>query len=274
MRIAITGASGYVGSRLCQRLEREGHEILRLSRRPCEGTWVPFSLSSSPTDLPLSTIDVLIHAAYDFTSLDWDMTVETNVNPSIKLLQASRKAGVKQILFISSMSSFEGCRSVYGRAKFMIERAALSIGCIVLRPGLVWGNEAGGVMGALERALFLSPVLPYPSGSGGLPQYLVHEEDLTDTITEILSTDQKSDVISIAQPTPVTLHTVLETIAFRHGKRRFFIPIPWQIPWVALQVAERIGITLSFRSDSLLGLAYGNRTTDTTFFTGDFRTFS
>src|ERR1700752_829645 len=34
MRVAITGASGFVGTHLTQRLESEGHELVLISRNP------------------------------------------------------------------------------------------------------------------------------------------------------------------------------------------------------------------------------------------------
>ncbi|MEV6301086.1 TIGR01777 family oxidoreductase [Actinoplanes sp. NPDC051861] len=45
MRIVIAGASGYLGTRLVNRLRRSGHELTRLVRRPAQGrgeaTWEP-----------------------------------------------------------------------------------------------------------------------------------------------------------------------------------------------------------------------------------------
>jgi hypothetical protein len=47
MKLALAGASGFVGSALVQRLEQEGHVVLRLVRRPAEGpaeiAWHPSS---------------------------------------------------------------------------------------------------------------------------------------------------------------------------------------------------------------------------------------
>ena len=38
MKILVTGASGFLGTALCARLEREGHQVLRLNSRNCDLT--------------------------------------------------------------------------------------------------------------------------------------------------------------------------------------------------------------------------------------------
>src|SRR5688572_11245955 len=38
MRILVTGASGFLGSRLCQTLESAGHTVYRLSSKNCDLT--------------------------------------------------------------------------------------------------------------------------------------------------------------------------------------------------------------------------------------------
>ena len=81
MKIAITGASGYLGEGFAETFRSHGHEVLSLSRRQCGENWVPYTLRSEPRDLPLQGVDVLIHAAYDFTPRLWPEILKTNVGP-------------------------------------------------------------------------------------------------------------------------------------------------------------------------------------------------
>ncbi len=268
MNVAVTGASGYVGGAIAREFERQGHSVLKLSRRTCAGNWQSFSLGDDPSAIPWDGIDVLVHAAYDFAPKTWDDIRKGNIEPSRDLMTTAHRAGVTRIVFISSISAFEGCISLYGKAKLMIEAEALALGGTVIRPGLVWGGSPGGMMGSLERIVRALPVVPYLSGAGGLRQFLVHEEDLAQAVVSLSCRDTDAEVFPVAHPASLTLRQVVSGIAEKRKLRRMFFPVPWQFMMVFLKLAEGCGIPLPFRSDSLTGLVHGNPSVD--FGTGDF----
>lgn len=259
MKAAVTGASGYVGGAIARRFEADGHTTMRLSRRECAGEWRRFSLGDDPAEISWDGIDALVHAAYDFSPRTWQEIEARNVIPSIALIAAARRAGVRHIVFISSLSAYDGCRSLYGRAKIAIEKEALAAGATVIRPGLVWGEGAGGMMGALEKVVSALPVVPYLCGAGGLRQYLVHEEDLAENVIGWASREPASEPISVAHPASLIFREILARIASKRKLRRAFFPIPWPCAMALLKLAEACGVALPFRSDSLTGLVHGNR---------------
>lgn len=62
MKIAVTGASGLIGSRLVPRLESAGHDVVRYVRReagPGEATWDP----ATGEITPFAGVDVVVHLA-------------------------------------------------------------------------------------------------------------------------------------------------------------------------------------------------------------------
>jgi len=260
MKVAITGASGYVGSRISDGFRAQGHEILALSRRPCPAPWFPYALGDDPSNLPWEGVDLLVHAAYDFTPRTWQEILTRNVMPSVALLQAAKQAGVGHSIFISSMSSFEGCRSNYGKAKWMIETESRELGTVIIRPGLVWGNPSGGVMGTLEKLVATLPAVPFLTGGGNLKQWLIHETDLAAAVVAIAEAPQPGDPLlhSLVYPTPVSMLSILKAIAKRSNRLRLFVPVPWQLVMAGLKFVEMFGIRPPFRSDSLVGLVHGN----------------
>jgi nucleoside-diphosphate-sugar epimerase len=262
MRVAITGASGYLGVCVSEAFRRRGHEVLSLSRRQCGEDWIPYFLKADPRQLPLKDVDVMIHAAYDFTPRHRLEIIDANVVPSISLFKAAADAKIETLIFISSMSSFEGCRSDYGKTKLMIEKQVLDLGGTVIRPGLVWGEHSGGVMAALEKAVAFLPVVPFPSGGTNAKQFLIHQADLSEAIVSIAENPMLShqNVQSLANATPLTLRSILQIISSRKQTRRTFFPVPWPFVMAGLRAAEVLNVRLPFRSDSLVGLIHGNPT--------------
>jgi uncharacterized protein (TIGR01777 family) len=65
MRIAVTGASGLIGTALLKSLREDGHQVQRLVRRPVanpdEVTWDPAARSID--QVPLEGVDAIVHLA-------------------------------------------------------------------------------------------------------------------------------------------------------------------------------------------------------------------
>ena len=131
-------------------------------------------------------MDALVHCAYDFGPRRWEDIAAINVAGSEKLLAAARDAGVKSVVLISTVSAFAGCRSLYGQAKLQIEDAARAMGAFVLRPGLVYSDNPGGMFGRLVGQVRGGRLLPILCG-GRQTQYLVHDEDLGNLVEACLA---------------------------------------------------------------------------------------
>ena len=259
MRCAITGAAGHVGSAIARGFQGHGWKVLALGRRSLENArHVPYELGADPEKLPWAEVDALVHCAYDFAPTNWAKIHQVNVGGSVALLRAAREHGVKRVVFISSLSSFPGCRSMYGKAKFEIEAAALEMGCAVVRPGLVWSKNPGSILAALERSA-RSRAVPL-IGDGSYPQYLVSDEDLAELVFA-LSEDGAPTIaraISAAHPEKHSLRSLLEGFARRQGRNPLFIPVPWPLIYAGLKTLETLGLPAPFRSDSLIGIVFQN----------------
>jgi nucleoside-diphosphate-sugar epimerase len=261
---AITGSNGYVGGCVKKFLAARGWEIFELTRRPKAGSRAfQYQLGNDLSPELLSGVSAFIHCAYDFGPLQWDEIVAVNVEGSRKLLGAARVAGIPKIIFISSISAFDGCRSLYGRAKLEIEKIAMANGALVLRPGLVYGGEAGGMFGKLVQKLRKSAVVPLV-GDGSQIQYLVHNEDLCGFIEKYASgsIEVPPQVLTAAHEQPWRFKQLILEIARAQGRKPKLIPLPWRALWLALKSAERCGFKLNFRSDSLVSLVYQNPSPD------------
>ena len=157
---AITGSNGYVGGCIKEHLRANGWEILELTRQPKPNSHsIPFQLGAEISPQAFTGVSALVHCAYDFRPLRWNEIQAVNVDGTRKLFQAARAAGLQKIAVISTISAYEGCRSLYGRAKLEIEKITLDHGALAIRPGLVYGDKPGGMFGKLAGQVRKSSVV-------------------------------------------------------------------------------------------------------------------
>lgn len=252
--VAVTGASGYVGSLAVAGFLAAGYRVLRLGRRSVGGPDnAQFSLDREIPEAVLRGVDTLVHCAYDFTVTSREEIWRVNVLGTQRLFVAASTAGVRRTIFISSMSAYAGTNQLYGRAKLACEAMALSQGMCVVRLGMVYGENPGGMAGALKKLASL-PVIPLPGASSH--QYMLHEEDLSRALPLLAQAEEWPDsAIGLAHPVAVPFRKVMARAARSSGRTRaLFVPIPWRPLFWTMYVAELTPMRPPLRSDSLLGL--------------------
>jgi nucleoside-diphosphate-sugar epimerase len=260
----VTGAGGYLGGCVKSALRKRGWQVTELTRRPKPGAAaIEFHLGADVPAASLSGAPALVHCAYDFGQIRWDDIGRVNVVGTEKLLRAAREAKVERLVYISSISAFNGCRSLYGKAKLECERVALQFGATVIRPGLIYGEPPGAMFGRLVKQVKKGRVLPL-FGGGAQLQYLVHEQDLTGFICRCVEGEISPPpvAVTIAHEQPWSFRQILEELARWQGKSLKFVPAPWRLIWAGLKLAEALRIPLEFRSDSLVSLMYQNPNPD------------
>jgi len=256
MTIMLTGANGYVGSFLNSFFKERSWDV-RLPIICDEKKWR--FLESIPQE-QFKGIDVLIHAAWDMDSSDKKKAYDTNVLGSKKLIDEATKAGVKQMIFISTMSAYEGCSSCYGKTKLMVEQEVLKHGGIVIRPGLIYGQHSGGMIGKLSTLVQKLPIVPLPCADK--KQYLIDERRVVDFICRVVAGETPSGIYSLANPVPVTMKEIILNIASDLKKKILIIAIPWRLVWLGLFAAQLLRLKLPVNTDNLIGLAKANPAPD------------
>lgn len=253
--VAITGARGYVGSLLRRAFRIEGWRVVSLVRQglPGEADALPYDLAQTPSPTLLDGIDTLVHCAWDLSITPRADIWRINVHGTAALLQLAEHAGVRRVIFVSSMSAYDGTKQLYGRAKLECENTATALGQGVVRLGLVYGPGWSGMAGSLRRMTRL-PVTPLLARQSH--QYTVHEEDAASAVARLASLPEIPLLpLGIAHPEPVKFDRLLRAIGRADGHVPHLVPVPWQLAYAALRAGEVAGARLPFRADSLLGLA-------------------
>jgi nucleoside-diphosphate-sugar epimerase len=263
MRVGITGANGYVGTILRAAFAEQGHEVIAFARpnrvtseaaaaRVGVAEWRPYEIERPLSGAALRDLDVVIHGAWDLTLVSAGDVWGVNVSGSQRLLRNAADAGVRRIIFISSMSAYEGTRQLYGQAKLACERTASSLGGVSTRLGLVYGPGWGGMAGALRKLTNL-PVTPLIGARSH--QFTVHEADMATAMVRIAESNMPlPEPVGLANPEPVPFRRLMKEIAASHGRTLRAVPVPWELVSGVLKTGEALHVPLPFRSDSILGL--------------------
>jgi nucleoside-diphosphate-sugar epimerase len=253
--IAVTGATGYVGGRVLARAVARGLSTLVVGRRPAPGTDFRFFDLADPVHVDLSGVRAIIHAAHDFSAVGPEI-VERNLRGGEALLASAARANARPV-FVSSLSAFKGCRSQYGRMKLQLESCWSEQGGTSIRAGIVFGKDAGGIFGALRRAIEKVPLVPLLAPPW-TPFYVTHDWALADALINcaLNSTSRHNGTVLLAaNPEPVSFGELVQQIADGLGRDVRLVRMPRDLALWALTFAEYLGMSAPFRSDSLRSLA-------------------
>jgi len=166
-RFVVTGASGFIGRRLCQRIHGRVVAVLRDPSR--EGPWNEVVIADIGRDtIPekaFAGADVVFHLAGRAHAVterksDVDEYTRVNVEGTRRVVDCARVSGVRRIVFASSVKAIreddddEGL-SPYGQSKRDAEDIVLDSGidAVVLRLSLVYGPGVEGNLGGMLRAI-------------------------------------------------------------------------------------------------------------------------
>ena len=252
MRIAVTGADGFLGGHLCRKFLSRGWQVIGLVRHPDRKLLLPgvnyrhyaFPAELSHTD----DVDLVLHCAFAMQAVD---AKRYAVNREAAAFLRSRFPAAR-MLFISSMSAHEGAESLYGREKVYIESTLDVDRDAWIRPGFIIGD--GGVFKNLVGSIRKLPAIPLFYG-GMQPIQTVHVDDLTDCVCEIVDR-QGCGLIRYGEEQPVLLREFYGAIAAGLGVKRTFISLPGGLTLAALRIAESLGVRLPMTSQNLLGLKH------------------
>ncbi len=251
--VAITGSSGYLGGLLRDRLVEDGLRVISLSRTNIGSESRRYVIEESPSPDLLSDVDALVHCAYDMKVRREQDIWAVNVEGSRRLLEYALSSGVRRTIVLSSMSAFEGTQQLYGRSKLEFESIAEKTRAIPVRPGIVYGPNAGGMAGALS-ALTRLPVVPLVASRSH--QFTLHEDDFVAAISALIRAKHTScGPVGLANPVPVSFRDLIAGLARLRGRSCRTVPLDWRLVLAGLRACEALNIDLPFRADSLVGLA-------------------
>ncbi|WNZ44014.1 SDR family oxidoreductase [Leptolyngbya boryana CZ1] len=277
MNFLITGATGFVGSALCQLLEHSEHTVYGVVRSdavlPPSVTPILVSSIAELDDHPiLPQIDVVIHLAarvHQMNDTAADPLSEfraVNTEATKSLAIAAATAGVKRFVYLSSIKvNGDGQASpyterstpqpadAYGISKWEAECALNEIAAttdleiVILRPPLVYG--AGVKANFLNLMNLVKTGIPLPLGGIHNQRSLVYVGNLVDAIVTCATHPQAAgQTFLVSDSTDVSTPELVRKISESMRKPIRLMPIS---PVILTNLARILGKTATL--DRLFG---------------------
>ena len=230
MKVLVTGGTGFVGSHLVNRLLQRGHDVAVLARspektrnrynRPAEAVSGdvrdPASLASA-----MAGRDAVLHLVGIIHEQRGQTFDQMHRQAAENVIAAANTAGVRRLIHMSAMGSFEDSPSEYGRTKAAGERAVRASGLdwTVLRPSIIFGL-GDGFVSLLAPIVRLNPGFIPVIGPGTTRFQPVSIFDVTRVFADAL---EKPETIrkayEVGGPDVLTLNDIYREIAAAVGKR-------------------------------------------------------
>ncbi|WP_374029352.1 NAD(P)H-binding protein [Bdellovibrio bacteriovorus] len=247
MKVAIAGASGFVGQALIAELEKN-HEIVALSRGKKKSEKIEWRFcdlfSLLDAERGLQGVDVGIYLVHSMrpsarltqgTFNDFDLIVADN------FVRAAERCQLKQIIFLGGLHPEEAQGlSRHLRSRWEVEDVfkKSKVPYTIFRAAIILGGE-GSSFHIMTRLVERLPVMLCPRWTNTKSQP-VALHDVTASIAHVVGNSEAFEkVYDIGCSQPVTYKEMMKKIARLLGKKRLFIPFPFMSPqlstlWVCM----------------------------------------
>lgn len=258
--VLVTGASGFLGGRLCEILVNEGYRLKAFVRKTSR--WAKLEMigadicygdinDGKSLKCAMADVEVVIHAAADTSGND-GTGQDTTVQGTKNVLAAAMARGLKQLIYISSCSVYgvsdcRPCQTIdedgplerepeqrgqYSNAKFKAEKIvleaihneALKITC--LRPGTIWGPGGEAFTPMIGVKIGRHIIGMFGNGKSILP--LIYVDNLVDAIVKCIGHPSAAGkVYNVVDDYQIDKNTYVEQILKPLFPQIFILKIPY-----------------------------------------------
>jgi nucleoside-diphosphate-sugar epimerase len=253
VRVAVTGASGFIGGRVARALEQMGHEVQSFGRRPPSQLVhhapnnVEWDIAHGPRDL--SDVEAVVHCAARVGQWGHEAAyAAVNVRGTQHVVDSTPTTA--RMVYVSSGSVHHtGHVPAYARTKRLAESVVLESGrcAIVLRPHIVYG-PGDTTLWPRVRDARRNSVLRLP-GDGTNRVAVTHVDNLVHAVERALVVSPLTGTFDIADSIEPSMRELLETMFARHGESVHLQLVPRGVAWPVATLMESVWSLLGRTTD-------------------------
>lgn len=252
MRVAVVGATGFVGRHLVPELVRQGHEVVAVSRDGGMRTeWPQERVRSAAASIEtgeglavaLEGVEGVVHLAAIPREARGRTFDNVNVAGTGRVVAAAEAAGARRFVHLSVLGAVDDPKLRYLRSKWRGEQLVRgsSMEWVILRPSLLFG-EGDGFFNLIRVTLtWWSPGIVAIPGDGSARFQPLSVDDLAVAIGASLTDPQRAGATyEIGGPAHLTYEEIVDRVMDATGKRRLRLHMPIPLISALTAVTDRV----------------------------------
>lgn len=268
-KLAVTGATGFVGRAIVQQARAEGHAVRVIVREPRRAQWLAERwgcelfhgnvLHGPALAGAFAGVPCVIHLVGIIQERQENTFDRAHRQATENVIAEAKAAGVKRLIHMSALGTRPQARSRYHQTKWAAEEAVRKSGLAwtIFRPSLIYGpgNKSLAVLARLARWLPVVPVL----GDGESKIQPVAVDVVARAFVAAARLDLSvGKTYDLCGPTVVTWNQLYDLLLAAQGLRRPKLHIPLPVARLQAALLERLLPNPPFTREQLIMLQEDN----------------
>ena len=263
----LTGASGYIGMRVGERLASRNRRVrsLVLPDDPVDpGHRFPTQVVRGDLTLPGSFdaygdgVNAIVHTAAAMPPASAARIRAVNLEGTANMVAFARRWKIRRFVYFSAAPPHAAADDAYARSKVEAERLVVDSGLdyTILRLALVYGPGGARPFRSLVSRLHRIPLVYPIAGRGNTRLRPVYIGDVVGAVELVLSNGAATrKTYNVSGGTTVAMRELVDRIAAAEGLRRLRVHLPMAACRLMSRTLTRILPAAAYTPDALLGLA-------------------
>jgi uncharacterized protein YbjT (DUF2867 family) len=251
MNVFLTGATGFVGRHMLERLFADGHVVRALIRDPQKAGLAENAkaelvagdvVEGTRLDEGMQGCDAVIHLVGIIVEKGTNTFERVHHLGTCNVVEAAKRTGIKRFVQMSALGVRSDGVALYQTTKWKGEEEVRQSGIpfCILRPSLIFGQGDGFVTQMM--ATMRSAPLFRPVPGDGTPKFRpIAVEDVTACFARALTYEAATNqTVDLGGADELTLNEVLAEIARCAGVRKPAVHIPMPLMMVGARVMQKV----------------------------------
>ena len=251
MKVFLTGATGFVGKHMLERLLVEGHAVRALVRDPQKVNLAEHGnvdlvagdvVEGTRLEEGMQGCDAVIHLVGIIVEKGTNTFERVHHLGTLNVVEAAKRMGIKRFVQMSALGVRSDGVAPYQITKWKGEEEVRQSGIpfCILRPSLIFG-EGDGFVTQMVATMRSAPLFR-PVPGDGTPRFRpIAVEDVTTCFARALTYEAATNqTVDLGGPDELTLNEVLAEIARCAGVRKPAVHIPMPLMMAGATVAQRL----------------------------------